>query len=279
MTHVQNVTRASEWILPSIAASDNKFDIQARDVIQVYTQAKSKMAHKFFISLSHVFRYPSNFLFTSMLHIFGLSELGLNWFYSFTGYHTKNLRMTMAIYNICFMYKEKFLLSSSQSLSFSKGFYACKTITPCTPATSPTQHKRDTRNYGCKPFKLLKHSDKLKFNSATIAHCDRSYSVSQPNHIKKLNPIDNENETTAASFPSEAVMQTAPQSRETIYAFSVETCITKLERNNFKVINNFYSSMLDSTGKSSFFMPLDLDSTVMAVFMDAEFCSNPDSTS
>lgn len=283
MTHAPTVTRAAQRILLSIAASDDALHIQDRDVIQAYTQAKSKLARKIFIRPSPVLGYPPDFLFMAVLPIYGLPESGTHWFHTYTGYHMKKLHMTPSIYDTCFMYTNKCLASSSRSLSVPRGAVCLQTddtMYACNKAFT-TEEERASKEFECKPAKFLKDGDKLKFNGATISQHGRSYRISQPDHIKKLNPLDAKNVTTADFVAERArgAYIAAVCRPDVTYSFSVASQITNPERIDFKALNNAIISMLNSPEKGLNFVPLDLDSIVMAVFVDAGFGANLDSSS
>ena len=143
------------------------------------------------------------------------------------------------------------------------------------------QEESRSKEFECKPAKFLKDGETLKFNGATISQHGRSYSITQPDHIKTLKVLDVENATTADFVAERArgAYIAAVCRPDATYAFSVSSQITKPERTDFKNLNNAISSLLNSIEKGLNFVPPDLDSIVMAVFVDAGFGANLDSSS
>lgn len=75
MVHTLSVTRASQQLMLSIAASGDEHQMQYWDFFQAYTQSKLNLAHKVLTHTLRVSGYPPNFLFIFVLSIYVLSKL------------------------------------------------------------------------------------------------------------------------------------------------------------------------------------------------------------
>lgn len=283
LTHAPTVMRASQRLLTSTAASDEDFTIKNRDVDQAYTQAKTKLQRKVFIKPAPVLGYPPNFLFQAILPIYGLPESGLHWFHSYSKYHKEKLHMTPSVYDTCLMYTEKCIANASRSPSVPRGVVCLQTddtMYACNKAFSDKE-ERMSKNFDCKEAKFIKDGTSLKFNGAIISRYQHNYTITQTEHIEKLNRLDINNATNADFVAERArgAYIAAVCRPDVTYAFSAASQITKPEMKDFKVLNKTIELMIKTKTQGLRFVPLDLDSIVMAVFVDAGFATNPDSSS
>lgn len=135
--------------------------------------------------------------------------------------------------------------------------------------------------FDTKPAKFLNNGDRLKFNGAIISSNGQTFSITEPDHINKLKELD-VNSSTAADFVAERARGAyiaAICRPDATYAFSIASQITKPEKKDFKQLNKTISRTLNGVNKGINFIPLDLDTVFMAVFVDAGFAANPDSSS
>lgn len=257
--------------------------IKNRDVDQAYTQAKTKLQQKIFIRLAPVLGYPPDFLFQAVLPIYGLSESGLHWFYSYSNYHEEELHMMPSVYDTCLMYTKNCLANSSRSLGVPRGVVCLQTddtMHTCDKAFSDME-EQTSKDFDCKAAKFVKNGTSIKFNGAIIScdHC--SYTITQTEHIENLNPLDINN-GSAADFVAERARGAyiaAVCRPDVTYAFSVASQIAQPEVKDSKILNKATDLMIQTKTQKLRFVPLDLNSIFMAVFADAGFATNRDSSS
>ena len=250
MTHAPTVMRASQRMLPAIAASDDDLDVKNRDVDQAFAQAQSKLHRPVFLRPSKVLGYPPDFLFMAILPIYGLPESPIHWFHTYTGFHTKKLHMIQSVYETCFMYTDKCLANSSRSSSAPRGVVCLQTddtVYACNKAFSEKEEQM-SKEFDCKKAKFVTENSSLKFNGASISLREGIYSVTQPEHISKLKLLD-VNNATAAEFVAERARGAyiaAICRPDATYMFSAASQITKPETKDFKALNKTITAMLDS---------------------------------
>lgn len=103
----------------------------------------------------------------------------------------------------------------------------------------------------------------------------------QPDHIGKLKELD-VNSATSENFVAEQARGAyiaAICRPDATYVFSAASQITDPKMKDMISLNKTMAAMLKSKEKGIRFVPLDLDSMFMAVFVDAGFGANPDSSS
>lgn len=131
--------------------------------------------------------------------------------------------------------------------------------------------------FDTKPVNILDENNYLKFNSAIISCRDETYLITQPGHFRKLTVLDVNNATKADYVAEQALAAyiAVIYRSDATYAFSITSQITDPQKKDIKNLNKMITTMLSSLDKGNKFVPFDLNSLVMAVFVDAGFASNP----
>lgn len=190
--------------------------------------------------------------------------------------------MTPSVYTTCLKYTKKFLAKSSQSHGVPRSVACLRTYDTmymCKKAFSDTK-EQTSKNFNCKEAKLVKNYTSLKFNGAIISQDNRNYTIAQAEHIKKLNTLGISN-ASAADFVAERALGAyiaAVCRSDVTYGFSAASQITIPEVKDFKVLKKAIDSTIKTKARKLLFLLLDLDSIFMAVFVNAGFATDSDSS-
>ena len=150
----------------------------------------------------------------------------------------------------------------------------------CNEALSKLEEKT-RKEFDTKEAKMLTEGNPVKFNGAVICRNGNRKTLSQPEKISKLNELDVTTvpKTQYVSERARGAYISAVCRPDTSYAFSIASMIQEPNEKYIKNLNKAIASMRSSAQIGLRFLPLHLDSLCIAVFVDAGFEANPDSSS
>lgn len=127
----------------------------------------------------------------------------------------------------------------------------------------------------------LSSEQKVKLNRANVLHDVTSITISQVQHVDKINYFDPSN-FTKEQFVTECARGayvTAVCRPDCTYAFSKLSQETNLYEKDAKELNNAIRTYREENKSRPRFVPLDVSNIELAVFFDAIFATNKDFTS
>lgn len=283
LTQAPTVQRASQRCRMALIASDQHLMKQLRDGNQAFVQARTKIGRNIFNSPPKVLGYAANILFLVNYPRYGIPESGNHWFYTYHNYHTGTLKMIPSVYDPCLLYTKGCMSIASTSENNPRGivcFQTDDTAYGCNNSFHELEEKIRTQ-FDSKEIEMLTCNRMVKFNGGLLHYDGKIYYVNQPNHIsnmKKLVPKS----FTAADFISERARGSyiAAICRPDIsFIFSVASQATYPTERDVKCINKAIEHCQSTTTFGLTFVPLDKNSIVCAVFVDAGFATNADDSS
>lgn len=132
--------------------------------------------------------------------------------------------------------------------------------------------------------RLLLDNDKIKFNRAIISQHTQTISLARRDYIKNLNNLKalNVNNATTSYFVigrAHSAYIVSIYHLDATYSFIIASLIINPKKKDFKNLKTMITAMRNSFNKSQHFLAFDLNSLVMAMFMDASFAASPKSSS
>lgn len=283
LTYAPTVQRASQRLLLAICALDSKLKLFTRDVSQAYTQSSTPINRKIYVRPPAVLRYPSNILLHIIKPLYGIPEAGTHWFLTYMSHHTKKLGMKPSTYDQCLLTFPGTMDTSSKNKSRPRGLTCIQTDDTMNAGndTFVALEKNSSARFITKPAQHLSDSSPIRFNGAIISSKKDTYYMTQQDNIRKLKTLD-ENAPNKTEFISQRARGSYISSvcrPDLTFAFSIASQVTTPTTQDAKTLNRAISACISTPNFGLKFVPLDPATIVMAVFADASFATNKDSTS
>lgn len=201
-------------------------------------------------------------------------------------YHSHNeekLNRLVSVYDWCFVYIPNCLLSSARFSNAQRRIVCVQSddATYIYNKAFSDLDKRMSAEVDTNCAKFCEEGIDLKFNSTISSRENRTNSTTQISYVKKFAEIDVNTATKDEQVAERArgAYITVTCHPQVTYAFSIASEITDLQKNIFKNLKKMIRTMLNRVDKGIEFVSHDLDSLVMAIFVDADFAANADSSS
>jgi hypothetical protein len=276
LTQAPTIQRASQRLLLALVPSLPDVKIHLRDISQAYTQSATTMMRNIFVKPPAEMALPPGKLLYIIRPLYGIPEAGTHWFRTYHDHHTEKLRMTQSTYDPC-------LLFTRERPGF--GIVGLQTDDTLFAADATFAAREDSElkkaNFEAKPCETLTPTHPLKFNGAIIETRDSKICISQPEQIKRIQPVSTDS-TLKAQYIAQrargAYIASVCQPQMTFgLSFAAQT--TSPAEDDAKFLNRCLSWQIRNATRGLTFVPLDIQTMEVVVFTDSSFANNRDLSS
>lgn len=286
LTHAPTVQRSSQKLLFALAPSFPTWKVATRDVTQAYTQSTSPLSRKIFVRAPKELELPDDMVLSLQCPLYGVPEAGVHWFWTYLKHHKEKLGMRSAAHDMCLLYTPGSISTSSQSKEITDAPRAITCLqTDDTASLANTKFLEDEQKHASafksNPLEILQDGKSMKFNGAVLSKLQNRYSLTAPSHVSKMKVIEKE-----IASKEEYVSQRARGAYiasvcrpDLSFRFSYAAQFLDPQEPDFKMLNKAITCCVETDTGGLKYIPLDLNSLHMAVFIDASFAGNSDYTS
>lgn len=284
LTYAPTVQRMSQRLLLCLCAMDDQLQFFTRDVSQAYVQAETSTQRQIFVRPPASLNFPSETLLQVQKPLYGIPEAGLHWFRTYHNHHKFQLYLQPAAHDQCFLYTKRGMASLSLAdQSTARGYTCLQTDDTASGGNSQfvaLESKMSSRFASKSPI-LLKEGSHVLFNGARVSLSGGIYTISQPDHVSKLECIPEQN-TSCSDFVSQRARGAyiaAVARPDLTFGYAQASQILSPNLTATKTLNTHIKRSKESQHLNLRFVPLDRSSIQLSVFCDASFASNSDLTS
>ncbi|KAK6211233.1 hypothetical protein QIS74_10497 [Colletotrichum tabaci] len=283
LTQSPTIQRASQRLIlalaPSLIGAD--YSVWIRDITQAYVQSQTALNRVILAYLPPQIRhrYPPGTIMTVLKPLYGIAEAGTHWWATYHGHHRENLQMETSSFDPCL------LVSSDEGDDFGiVGMQTDDTLGLSDEAFSRKEEEQLKKAaFTAKAKEILTTSDPLTFNGGTLSLTGgNTLTLRQKGQGNKLAlvPIDG----------PDAKQKYVEQRARGAYIASIcqpEACFDLSSAaqhqdpsiDDYKNLNRRLKWQMDHLDRGLTFMPVNLPTAKLFVFVDGSFANNVDFTS
>ena len=281
LTQAPTIMRCSQRLILAIAPSLRKLghQLMLRDISQAYTQSSTDLQRDVLLRIPKELqsRYPSDTVFRVIKPLYGLAEAGLHWFVTYQKHHREHLDCIQSSYDPC-------LLLSKIGSSF--GIVAMQTDDTLNLGEPEFIEKEQTKlleaGFKAKAAQVLETGTEGSFNGCTFTVTEDKIDVRQKGQTARLELVNPKSEIVNEQYIAQRARGAYIASicqPEAAYDFSVAAQTREPEKDDITRLNKRIQWQLDNSARGLSYVPLDLSSMILYVFVDGSFANNKDLTS
>ena len=277
LTQSPTIQRASQRLILAIAPSlAPVISLKLRDISQAYTQSTTDLNRRVLArlpdGLAHL--YPQDTIMVVIKPLYGLAEAGTYWWATYSNHYKIKLAMKTSTYDPCL------LISTTDS----EGFGVVGIQTDDTIILADDQFhgiEEATMTFKSKEKDTLTANNPLIFNGCTISAIDDTIQCTQKGQGRRLSTIKQ-----SSSMKKDYVEQRARGAYlaticqpEATFDLSVAAQTTDPSPDDVKMLNKRLEWQMNNMQRGLKFVPIDLKTASMYVFVDGSFANNKDLSS
>jgi hypothetical protein len=209
--------------------------------------------------------------------LYGIAEAGTHWWATYSKHHKEKLMMTTSTYDPCF------LISTTKDKFGVVGMQTDDTIILADDRFASLEDDELTKaNLLAKPKEKLTPESPLVFNGCVLTHTGTTVSLRQKEQGKKIQLID----INAADFKQKYIEQRARGAYiasicqpEAAFDLSVAAQHQEPTKDDVAILNKRLQWQLDHLDRGLTYVPLDMSTAKLFVFVDGSFANNKDFSS
>lgn len=285
LTYSPTVQRASQRILYSFIATsanwDKKWSVSLRDISQAYTQSETEVMRRVYVRPPKEYGLPTGVLLRVDKPLYGLPEAGVHWFKTYHDHHLNKLNMSHAPHDLCLLFTPGVADKKSKKPN---GISCLQTDDSLILGDEEfhTLEQKEAKRFKSNPISILKNNQEYTFNGTHLIKSTSGVNINASHHIKKIEKI-----SVKTVDKTEYVAQRARGAYiaticrpDVTFAFSYAAQHQQDPTSkNARFLNKAISRCLKSPQLGLKYVPLDTESTHVAVFADASFANNSDYSS
>jgi hypothetical protein len=281
LTQSPTIQRASQRLIVTLAPSlmklpNREISLWLRDITQAYVQSQTKLNRIVLAhppkEIAHV--YPEGTIMVVVKPLYGLAEAGTHWWATYNKHHREKLMMTTSTYDPCF------LITTSKDKFGVVGMQTDDTIILADKQFSTLEEKELV--FLAKPKERLTPETALIFNGCILTKCGDEIILRQKEQGKKVKLIDADTPDFKQGYVEQrargAYIATTCQP-EAAFDLSVAAQSKEPAREDVTALNKRLQWQLDHLDRGLKYIPLDLSTAKLFVFVDGSFANNKDLSS
>src|SRR5438045_1930342 len=273
LTQAPTIQRVSQRLILAITmVIPHKMDIYLRDISQAYTQSMTNLARDFYIHAPTEMGLEPGTILQVVSPLYGMPEAGMHWYKTYHDHHLNSLQMTPSTFDPCLLFNKH-----------ATAIIGMQTDDMLISATNEFMVKEEEElqkaKFLAKPREKLTANHPLEFNGFVITQSDNKISITQPEQIKKLNPLPTETFTKdqyIAERARGAYIATISQP-QAAFSLSFAAQTTQPTADDTKFLNRCLDQQQNNEGLT--FVELDLQTLRVVAFTDSSFANNHDHSS
>ena len=279
LTQSPTIQRASQRVIVALAPSliKNGMAVYLRDITQAYTQSETHLQRLILAYLPEQIRhqYPEDTIMVVLKPLYGIAEAGTHWWATYSKHHKEKLLMTTSTFDPCF------LITTTGTPFGIVGMQTDDTIILGDDQFSTLEEAELVKaNLIAKPKQKLDLTTPLLFNGCIISlneDCIVLRQKGQGNKIDIVN-IDSPKQGYGEQRARGAYIASICQP-EASFDLSVAAQHQEPTKDDVIALNKRLSWQMNHLDRGLLYVPIDLPTAKLFVFVDASFANNKDFSS
>lgn len=282
LTQSPTIQRASQRLILSITPALLKTGhiLWLRDITQAYVQSHSALNREILADLPRQLedKHPPGTLMKVKKPLYGLAEAGTHWWETYQNHHLRNLQMRTSTYDPCL------LISTPENKEFAVvGMQTDDTLGLSTPAFSEMEDSQlQLAAFSAKEKQALTPDETLIFNGGVLSLRGDDLALRQKGQGQRLELIDANSPTARQQYVEQRARGAYIASicqPEACFDLSSAAQHQEPAEDDFKALNRRIQWQINNQDRGINFVPLDLRTARLFVFVDGSFANNKDFTS
>jgi len=280
LTQSPTIQRASQRIIVAIAPALKKTNLWLRDITQAYVQSATNLQRTILAHLptqiAHL--YPKNTIMVVIKPLYGIAEAGTHWWATYFKHHREKLKMATSTYDPCL------LITTPPGPFGIVGMQTDDTLILCDDEFGRLEETElDKAKFTAKPRERLMTNSPLIFNGCILGkeHNDSIY-LRQKKQGEKLKLIKRGSTASKQQYMEQrargAYIASICQPEA---AFDLSTAAQHKDPSDDDIVslNKRLEWQMTNMDRGLTYIPLDLRTAKLFVFVDGSFANNKDLTS
>lgn len=281
LTQSPTIQRASQRLIVALAPTLIKegMTLWIRDITQAYTQSATFLQRKILAHLPEEIKdlYPEGTIMVVLKPLYGVAEAGTHWWATYFKHHREKLQMATSTYDPCLLIaaSEQFAIVGMQTddtLGLSSDRF-----------TALEQEELEKARFTAKPKEILSTDNPLQFNGCVLVlNTDSTISLYQKEQGKKIQVIDMQTEDFRQSYVEQRARGAYIASicqPEAAFDLSVAAQHQEPEQSDVTALNKRLQWQVKNTDRGLNYVPVELSTAKIYVFVDGSFANNKDLSS
>jgi len=283
LTQSPTIQRMAQRLILALAPSllQRGFLLWLRDITQAYTQSATPLNRVILARLPAQIRhlYPANAIMMVTKPLYGIAEAGTHWWATYNRHHRENLQMDSSTFDPCL------LISSPNNSNFGViGMQTDDTIGLTDGEFSAREEKElEKATFTAKPKQLLTTDNFITFNGGVLSiAANGELTLRQKGQGKKLQLVDEKSPTAQQDYVQQRARGAYIASicqPEACFDYSVAAQHQSPAAEEIKALNRRIKWQINNLDRGLRFLPIDLATAKLFVFVDGSFANNHDLTS
>ncbi|KID81309.1 Ribonuclease H-like protein [Metarhizium guizhouense ARSEF 977] len=282
LTQSPTIQRASQRLIVALVPSlaSRGIFLWIRDITQAYVQSTTKLNRTILARLPDQIRdqFPEGTIMVVVKPLYGIAEAGTHWWATYFNHHRDNLRMTTSTFDPCL------LVTTTRDCFGITGMQTDDTLGLGDQRFFDLEEEQLKKaKFTAKPKEILTPDNLLLFNGCKVTQdADGSVTLSQKDQGQKLELIDASLETAQEEYVKQrargAYIATICQPEA---SFDLSTAAQHQDptADDIRKLNKRLQWQIDHQGRGLRYIPLDLPTAKLFVFVDGSFANNKDLSS
>ena len=275
LTQSPTIQRASQRLIVALAPTLIKSgcNLWLRDITQAYVQSETKLNRLILAQLPKQIKhlYPENTIMVVLKPLYGIAEAGTHWWATYFKHHKERLTMNTSTYDPC-------LLITTRADNFGiVGMQTDDTLTLCNDKFSIVEENELMKaRFAAKPKQKLDPNSQMIFNGCTLTREGDAVILRQKEQAKKIKLI--------TDSPDSKRMYVEQRARgayiasicqpEATFDLSIAAQHQSPSQEEISTLNKRLSWQLKQIERGLKYVPLDLSTAKLFVFVDSSFANN-----
>jgi polyhydroxyalkanoate synthesis regulator phasin len=281
LTQAPTVQRASqrllEALIPSLMAQG--MEVSVRDITQAYPQSVTELNRTILAHLPKQIQhlYPPDMIIIIRKPLYGIAEAGTHWWATYHGHHKEKLNMTTSVYDPCLMItttEEAFAMVALQTddtlILGDKAFH------------KKEEEELHKAGFIAKPVEKLSANGSLIFNGCKLIQEEDQLLIVQKGQGQKIKQVDMASKHRTSDYREQrargAYLSSICQP-EASFDLSVAAQHQDPTDEDVKALNKRLQWQLDNLNRGICYIPLNLSTIKLFVYVDGSFANNKDLSS
>jgi len=279
LTQSPTIQRASQRVIVALAPSliKNGMAVYLRDITQAYTQSETHLQRLILAYLPEQIRhqYPEDTIMVVLKPLYGIAEAGTHWWATYSKHHKEKLLMTTSTFDPCF------LITTTGTPFGIVGMQTDDTIILGDDQFSALEEDELVKaNLMAKPKEKLNSTTPLLFNGCILSLNEDSIALRQKGQGKKIDVIN-------VNSPKQGYVEQRARGAyvasicqpEASFDLSVAAQHQEPTKDDVLALNKRLSWQMNHLDRGLLYVPVNLPTAKLFVFVDGSFANNKDFSS
>jgi hypothetical protein len=281
LTQSPTIQRASQRMIVAISPTLRLRNILLwiRDITQAYIQSQSYLQRTIYCYLPKELenRYPQGTIMRLLKPLYGLAEAGLHWFVTYFKHHLEKLLMETSTYDPCL------LVTSSEEQFAVVGMQTDDTLILADEKWSALEQlELEKAGFKAKPKTQLSPENPLIFNGCILSQEGNNMVIRQKEQGKKLHEVKVGAEDMLQKYVEQRARAAYIASicqPEATFDLSVAAQHQRPGKDEVMALNKRIRWQIKHLDRGLAYIPLDMATAKLYVFVDGSFANNKDFSS